>query len=565
MRRRSQAKKDRLRATIDGWKADFRSFANELDVIDKDGNRIRVQASPILLAFDIARTGRDYVLKPRQVYMTTWELARDLYFMITRPGAKVTILCQSDKDNTAVKAISHRIQVMLGTDEAAKSEPEAKHGLLGRFPELRIVEHSQTRWSFGASELAIVGAGATEKSANKKGRSGTIHRLHVTEVAFFEYADQTLTAILECVPPHSPNNEIVFESTPLGASGYFYEKYNLSKTGTNGYKAHFFQWFKQAEYRAALAPGEVIEPQTEREKELVKLHGITPEQIKWYRQRVADKGQAKVDQEYPSDEETCWLFDGRMFFDREALSRLRGNCKPPIETKFAGAYKIWIKPDPKKTYILSADPSNGVGGDPMSAVVIEQDTGIHCASLHGQFTADVFGTRLAQVGYEYGYALLVVERSASYQAVLNSLADWKRPGKGEAKGYPNVYSDQDRKYGFKISGTSRPAVLDALEEAVRKTLVTFDYDLVSEAFLFIVQEEKPQAAPGAHDDRVMAMAIAQSLVTEATGVKPSDFADAPSIAFEEVSISFENAPILEQSRGIGVIDEYMVASDYDGF
>lgn len=571
-RRRKQTKKESHRRLIEGWKKDFQSFAKELDVIDKDGNRIRVQASPILRALESQRTGRDYVLKPRQVFMTTWELARDIWWMIVNPGAKVTVVCQSDKDQSAVKAISDRISIMLGTDDAAKADPEAKHGLLGKYPELAIVQQSSTMWRYGASLLSIVGAGATEKSASKKGRSGTIHRLHVTEVAFFEYADETLTAMLQCVPPRSPNNEIIFESTPLGAAGYFYEKYQVAKTGANGFKAHFFQWFAQPEYRAELSADEKIEPKTEREKELTELYKISPEQLKWYRFKVADQGQAKVDQEFPTDEETCWLFEGRLFFDREALSKHRLCCRKPLATKFGGALRIWKKAEPNKSYAIGADPSNGVGGDPVSATVIDRDTGEHVASLHGQFTADSFGERLALLGVEYNWALIVLERSSSYQAVLNTLADWKRPG-GEKSGtgYPNVFHDNDQRPGFKVSGMSRPAMLDALEEAVRKPpgkggFFTYDEEFIKEAFLFVVTDEKPQAAPGAHDDRIMSTALAWSQVGDVHGLDYTAFQPAPSIAFEEVPAAFEGAPVLEQARGIGIIDyEGLGGNDFDGF
>lgn len=504
--------------------------------------------------------------------MTTWELARDIWWMITRPGSKVTILCQSDKDNSAVKAISNRISVMLGTDEAAKLDPEAKFGLLGKYPELGVVQQSTTVWTCGTSILSIIGAGATEKSANKKGRSGTIHRLHVTEVAFFEYADQTLTAILECVPPHSPNNEIVFESTPLGAAGYFYEKYHVAKTGANGYKAHFFQWFNQAEYQSALAEGETVVPENEREKELTKLYGIKPEQLKWYRQRVVDKGQAKVDQEYPSDEQTCWLFEGRLFFDRDALSKHRSKSKPHIAGRFAGALRIWKKPSPDRSYAIGGDPSNGVGGDPVSATVIDRDTGEHVASLHGQFTADRFGEMLAAIGAEYNYALVVLERSSSYQAVFNSMAVWKRPG-GEKTGvgYPNIFYDNDKRPGFKVSSTSRPAMLDALEEAIRKEpgkggFETFDVEFVNEAFLFIVSDEKPQAAPGAHDDRVLSAALAWTQVGGVSGLAFTEFDQAPSIAYEEVPIAFEGAYVLDGATGIGPVEyDGLANGDFDGF
>lgn len=540
LRRRQARRSKEQQAIVDGWAKDFLGFTKLLDVITKDGTRTCVQASPILSKFESNRTGRDYVLKPRQVFMTTWELARDIWFFMTRPGARVVILCQSDKDNSAPKELSMRLQTMF-------------EGLKRNAPFAPVLKVSDTRWirtDGSGAELRITGAGATEKSASKKGRSGTIHRLHVTEVAFFEFAYETLTAILECVPGPEFGTEISFESTPKGAAGFFYEGYNAAKDGSpgpgkpgkSGYTAHFFRWFEQPEYQSILAEGEVIEPITEREKELVKLYAIRPEQLKWYRQKVADpsKGQAKVDQEYPSDEETCWLFDGRMFFDRDALAKLRQSVQNPVDLKLAGAFRIWQRPETGKQYLVAVDPSGGVGGDPCAALVLEKETGRHCATLSGQFEPDVFANHVAAIAWTYNVALIVVERSSSHGAIHLTLQKWKRPGQ-DTLGYPSIYAHSDKKLGFPMNPATRPEVLDQLEIAVRTgSFATLDVEMVKEMQLFIVLDEKPQAASGAHDDRVMACAIGWKLLQIPTGLKHTAFANAPSIAYANNPVSFES-------------------------
>src|SRR5690606_4445144 len=126
----------------------------------------------------------------------------------------------------------------------------------------------------------------------------------------------TMNALLECVPI-APHTEVVLESTANGAAGYFFDSYQDAKAGKSSFKAHFFYWLRQPEYAIPLEPGERIEPETERERAVVKAGG-TLEQLKWYRQKVADKkSQDLVDQEYPLDEDTCWLIAGRLFFDRD--------------------------------------------------------------------------------------------------------------------------------------------------------------------------------------------------------------------------------------------------------
>lgn len=529
---------------IEAWKKDFLSFSASLDVITKDGTRMPVQQSPIISMFEPARTGRDLVLKPRQVFFTTWELARDIWFFMTKAGSRVVILCQSDKDNSAPKALSARLVTMF-------------EGLRRNFPNAPFAKVSDTRWvrtDGTGGELIITGAGATEKSASKKGRSGTIHRLHVTEVAFFEFAHETLTAILECVPGPEMGTEITFESTPKGAAGFFYESYITAKDGAagpgkpgkSGYAAHFYRWFEQPEYRAKLLDSEVIVPISEREKELVEIHKVSPEQLKWYRQKVADpsKGQAKVDQEYPSDEETCWLFDGRTFFDKESLSKLKMGCRDAIDVKLAGAFRIWHRAEPGKLYVLCADPSDGNGGDPAVAHVFEKETGRHMATLHGQFRPDIFADHLATIGWAFNKAIIVVERTSSHAAVHLGLSQWKRP-RNEGVGYPSIYVHDDRKLGYPMNTATRPLVLDTLEAAIRTgTFKTLDVEFVKEAQLFIVIDEKPQAAQGAHDDRIMAAAIGWKLLQIPLALEHTQFAPPPSIDYAANPAHFDDPNML---------------------
>jgi len=538
--------------------------------------------------------------------MTTWELARDIWYFITKPGSNVVILCQSDANNSLLKELSSRTVTML-------------EGLKKEYPEVPVKKISDTKWVLinengeVNGQLLIGGAGATEKAASKKFRGFRINRLHVTEVAFFEFAIETLTGILNAIPSVEHGSEITFESTPKGAAGPFYDGYMAAKDGKSEYKAHFFRWFEQLEYSKKLNPGEVLIPETEREKQLVQLYGVTQEQLKWYRQKVNDPalGQAKVDQEFPSDEETCWLFDGRLFFDREVLAKLRTNSAASMsaaeivhayEGRFArviggllaGLVKVWHLPEHGKQYILAIDPSSGIEQneeeakkkklDPSAIVILERETGKYCASLCAYLAPEVVATYAATLGAMYNWALVAVERSSSWQAIIDALALWKRPkvrGQEQGNGYPHIYYDEDKVPGFFMSKSARPAVLDALEIAIRTgTFQPPDIDLIKEMQLFVVIEDKPEAASGAHDDRILATAIALKLSQVSLGLHHSKFASAPSVAFVNTPISFEGIPTgasqlmrteiqrwaqgpVQQDSGWSLV--HPTASDMDGF
>ncbi len=479
------------------WLADFPSFAALLEIIPREGPRLKLRPNAIQTAFDVARSGRDIILKPRQVGLTTWELARDVWFFLTHAGANVVVVCQSMAGDGAIKEISNKVRIML---DALQTEGIA----------LAFSTETSTHWVLKDtdSSLKVIGAGASESSASKKGRAGTIHRLHITELALFEHAGETLNAILECVPGPQYGTEIVIESTAKGAHGSFFERYKGAKAKQGGYSAHFFPWFEQREYRAELEPGESVEPETVRERELVAKHAVTPEQLKWYRQKVVDKTQDLVDQEYPSDEDTCWLIAGRLFFNKDVTEKLRAEATAPIEVtqERGGTFSVWELPKPGATYVIAVDPSEGIGGDPGALIVYERETGKHVATLHGQFPPWELASVSVKIAKQYNMARLVVERNNHGHAVLQAIDR-------EAK-YPRVYKAPDGRPGWYSTEVSRSTALDAFEDAHRRgTWKSNDAALLGELRTFVVDKTgKAAAAPGAHDDLTMAAVIGWDVI-----------------------------------------------------
>lgn len=512
---------------LDRYKDDFLGFALLLDIVPKEGPKRKLRPNAIQTAFEAVRSGRDYVLKPRQVGLTTWELARDVWYFLTKPGAQVVVVCQSDKDDTAVGQSSEKVVRML--------ESLADVGIV-----LDFRKSSATQWVLAGrdSSLKIIGAGASKAAAAKKGRSGTIHRLHVTEAAFFEHAATTMNALLKCVPEPETGSEVVVESTANGAAGWFFERYKAAKAGRSSYQALFFSWLRQSEYRTPLEPGEIIEPanDNDREIELLEKHGATPEQLKWYRKQVLDSGSADlVDQEYPTDEETCWITPGRTFFSKKETKRLLAKTEPPLileevgQEGARGTLSIWAPPIENASYVIAVDPSEGLegeteasSGDPGAAVVYRRDTGEHAATLHGYFPTWEMARLVAELGKRFNSAILVIERNNHGHAVLQALSQH-----GVQK-YPEhlIYIDDDGRAGWNNSQVSRSTALEAFE-AVHRTgeWTTKDRGSLEEFLLFIVIRRKPQAQPGAHDDRIIAHAIANDVLSNVSVVEYDDSFD----------------------------------------
>lgn len=477
---------------------DFVAFCRHVRIVTKAGERVPLHFNAIQSIFHVARTGRDIILKPRQIGFSTLELARDLWTFLCKTGARVVVVCQSVADGSPAKLISVVLQQMiLGLREAGW--------------DLKFTTEAWNEWVLpNGNSLRIVVAGASQAAASKKGRAGTITRLHLTETAFYEYARETLNALFECVPDQSTGSEIVNESTANGASGLFFEHCKAAEAGRSAYQFHFYAWFDHPEYRTELDPGELLEPHSDKERTLI-VRGVTPEQLKWRRLKIADKGESAFDQEYPSDPETCFVVSGAGYFDgvRTAELLTRASAAEPIETRDRGQVRIWERPIPGRRYILALDSSEGTGGDPAAGILLDVETGKHVATIDGQLTPAQLAESAVVLSDEYNRAQIAPERNNHGHATLLALTKISEARVEKDQEPLAIYRHRDEKLGFPTDQVTRPQILSDFEDSHRKGLLdTVDSLVVSQFRTFVILNGKPQAAHGANDDLVLSYAIA---------------------------------------------------------
>ena len=80
------------------------------------------------------------------------------------------------------------------------------------------------------------------------GRSATIQLLHLSELAFWPHAEQTMASLMQAVP-NLPGTMVVIESTANGAGGAFYQEWQRASKGQSVFTPLFFPWFEHGEYR----------------------------------------------------------------------------------------------------------------------------------------------------------------------------------------------------------------------------------------------------------------------------------------------------------------------------
>jgi hypothetical protein len=343
-----------------------------------------------------------------------------------------------------------------------------------------------------------------ETADDNAGRGMTIHNLHCSEVSrWARGAEDTLASLRAAVVP---DGEIMLESTPNGASGLFYEEWD--KAEERGYIRHFFPWWYETSYKEDVTKRK-LGPLTDEEKGLMKEHGLTSEQIGWRRARWQTmRGQAA--QEYAEDAVSCFLASGECVFDFEAIQKAATEARPAVESWDNGRLQVWLPEQKPWRYIIGVDTAGGgTEGDYACAQVIQRETGVQCAELHGHFPPFELARRLVKLGRRYGNALIAVERNNHGYGVLAHLKDM---------GYENLYR-QNEQDGWLTSVVTRPAMVENLAAVlVTQPDLFHSAKLLAEMKTFVRHADGNGAASdGAHDDCVMAMAIALGVRKEDAG------------------------------------------------
>lgn len=504
--------------------SDYAHFCGTLQIIPRSGVREPFRWNPIQKDYVAKRTPRDVILKSRRAGMSTECVARSIWHVLTHPGASVMMICQSMSDHQPLKNFIRLTNTFW-------------ESLIEVGVPLKFSKYAQGGvWELADRDavMTIIEAGASQAAAAKKGRGGAVTRLHVTELGFFEFPEDTLNAILECVPPPEYGSEVCMESTPNGVN-FFARMYEAAKRGTNGYTAHFWPWYKDPECRMALLPGEVIEPSSPTEEYLASL-GVTPEQLKFYRAKTSAKGADLTLQEYATSDETCFLVSGRTFFDKTLLIKSLAACREPIRTLRVGPanallLRIWHNPQPGMSYVIAADTSEGIAEswdpaeeaagrgqpskhDASAAVVLERGTGRHMATLWGLVRPGDLAKPLADLGMHYRDvngrpATIAVERNNHGHSTIRALTHEEK--------YPAVYRDpRDNREGWLTNALTRAAGLTAFEKAVRsEQWKTPDKMIVGQMLKFVVNDDgKPGAAKGSHDDLCICAMIGYDILAK---------------------------------------------------
>ncbi len=201
------------------------------------------------------------------------------------------------------------------------------------------------------------------------------------------------------------------------------------------------------------------------------------------------------------------------FFTYREVPGTAEDPRPRIENwswqeEKGGPIQIFLEPEEGRPYVLGGDTA-GEGSDWFTAQVLDNMTGRQAAVLRHRYDEDTYAKQVYCLGMTYNTALVGLETNFSTYPVKRL----------EELGYPRQYvreaedtfmGPEPRSYGFRTTAVTRPVILSGLVEAMREALEGVSHRPTLEEMLTFVRDAhmRPAAEPGAHDDCVMALAIA---------------------------------------------------------
>ncbi len=403
--------------------------------------------------------GESITLKARQLGITELAAALSLWQVNFHPHNRVIVFAQ---DESKAREFARKCRVAWDNLPAWLQVPLSN-------PQLTTTLEL-------ANGSRILPQAATEKAA----RSLNCQLLVLDEFAHQEYGAAIFDAA--AVTARSAGQRILVISTANGAGNSFASHWQQAVNG-EGMWPIFLPW--------DIRPGR--------------------DEV-WYANATKGYDTSKKNQEYPANPETAFILSGRGRFDTEALEAILAGCRAPIATELNGGLKVWEMPAQGRSYVVGADPAEGLHtGDYSAAVVIDQQTGLDVAWVHGHFPPQQFAAILNDLGLWYNGALLGCERNNHGGTVLLELQNHAYPTLYAHRDYDAIGNASER-VGWPTTSKTKPIAIDGLAQAIQERWPFHDAAFVAECRTYTVRDNGSTGASGSlNDDRVMAAAIALQL------------------------------------------------------
>ena len=373
------------------------------------------------------------------------------------------------------------------------------------------------------SSIGVFTAGSKEVA-----RGLDCNHLHLSEAAFYENPKSLVASLVQTIPG---TGEVFVESTGNGQGTWYHRRCARAWMGKSSYAIIFFPW-----HTAEDTVLEVVGTQLDKlkadfpnpefgEEDLVKEHpdifqdfnSIPWDRVAWRRDKIDefDYDPWAFKQEHPMTFNECFIPTARSFFHKYTLisndSRWKNHGKD--------LYALAGHPHPSYHYAMGVDVSAGIGEDAASVQILCLETGEQvCELTRDDIPPDELPIHLVDLGKKYNWPLLVVESNNHGIVTMDRLIN-PDSSLTEDQIYPSnlIYWDDTTsnnivRGGFRTTQATKPLWMGNLRhELAQGNLTIFSEELAGELGTFT---SDLQATEGCHDDRVMALCMAQVALHE---------------------------------------------------
>ena len=465
--------REKLEAEIRKCACDFRYFAQRyLKIIDKRSRVVPFVMNDAQERFwsTVEENPWTYILKARQLGMTTAVAARNFWRVLFTPN--------------------HRVAVLAHRGDSAEAIFEVYKNFYANLPGFLKFKTEKSN----VRELKLFHGGLIKvDTANSEGLRGTTYQaLHCSEFAFWNDPEKTIAGAFQVL---GPDAEVVLETTANGVN----DAHKIWHA-ENGYEKLFIPWTQDPNYISKEKP-KYIHPKL---KELGLKHELGNGRVWWAQETLETKCAGNWHtflQEYPLTAQMAFITSGERFFTR---------IYPHVQV--ATGYKEFKPHSKYRVYTLGADVASGAPSGDYSAFVVldvtDKDKPVVCSSFYQRMAPHQFAEKVLEEAKKYN-ALVVVESNTYGLSILEYLVKKEWAFVFRRTAFDKVGNRWVDKMGFSTNVNTRPVMLSRLHEYVEmEKMAVVDPRMQFEMNTFIFNDNgKPEAQKNKHDDMIFAHAL----------------------------------------------------------
>ena len=433
-----------------------------LEIDDKNRQRVPFTPNPIQEDIILNSGLRDIYVKPAQVGFTSIVIGDFFIDNITIDGT-VSVIISYDE-------FSAQRQILK-----AKRFHQSLQRKIPTIPKLDHKSATELSWENKATNFYSTMYIFSSRSYTI-GRGEVIHNLLLDEYAFWMEGthESVMASALQRVPL-TARTKVRIGSTANGEENPFCEMYKTSKEGAaiggSVYRHHFYPWFLHPEYKMYAddifcLPGDDVDPLPKIQsdeaillRQLIETYNLNEfeamAKLRWRRYKVAEMASLRrtgetqfiFSQEFPEDDETCFLVAGDQAYNSDIITDKIHNCLPaPIsknivavdsvtKATLTATLDIWHDVEEGKGYVIPIDPGKGKISESVGQVwyFLEGFTDKdgkeippvmqHCATLAGFYDEWEMAELMKEVAHYYNTGVICPEDNLDIVSHLRDYSD----------------------------------------------------------------------------------------------------------------------------------------------